>query len=73
MSTMHIIMMDMNMDNTEKKKMLDEVDMAQMSLFDTVKDDDVLDELRNLDISNMTPMDAMNCLYKLQNKLKNRW
>ncbi|MDD6442153.1 MAG: DNA mismatch repair protein MutS, partial [bacterium] len=57
----------------KKTKMLDEVDMAQMSLFDTVKDDDVLDELRNLDISNMTPMDAMNCLYKLQNKLKNRW
>lgn len=57
----------------KKTKMLDEVDMAQMSLFDTVKDDDVLEELRNLDISNMTPMDAMNCLYKLQNKLKNRW
>ncbi len=60
---------------TKKKrvKMLDEVDRAQMSLFDTVKDDDVLEELRELDISNMTPMDAMNCLYKLQNKLKNRW
>lgn len=57
----------------KKTKMLDEVDRAQMSLFDTVKDDDVLEELCNLDISNMTPMDAMNCLYKLQNKLKNRW
>ena len=57
----------------KKTKLLDEVDMAQMSLFDTVKDDDVLEELRNLDISNMTPMDAMNCLYQLQNKLKNRW
>ena len=54
----------------KKTKMLDEVDRTQMSLFDTVKDDDVLDELRDLDISNMTPM---NCLYKLQNKLKNRW
>jgi len=57
----------------KKTKMLDEVDRAQMSLFDTVKDDDVLEELRTLDISNMTPMDAMNCLYQLQNKLKNRW
>ena len=54
-------------------KMLDEVDMTQMSLFDTVKDDDVLEELRSLDVSNMTPMDAMNKLYQLQNKLKNRW
>ena len=25
-------------------------DMAQMSLFDTVKDDDVLDELKNIDV-----------------------
>lgn len=60
---------------TKKKhtKPLDEVDMAQMSLFDTVKDADVLEELRNLDVSNMTPMDAMNKLYQLQNKLKNRW
>ena len=30
-----------------KAKKYDEVDMAQMSLFDTVKDDDVLDELKN--------------------------
>ena len=56
-----------------KVKKFDEVDMAQMSLFDTVKDDDVLAELVNLDISNLTPIDALNTLYQLQNKLKNRW
>ena len=44
-----------------------------MSLFDTVKDDDIINELKELDISNMTPMDALNTLYKLQNKLRNRW
>ena len=54
-------------------KKLDEVDLAQFSLFDTVKDDDVLEELKGLDISHMTPMDALNTLYQLQNKLKNRW
>lgn len=60
---------------TKKKsrKKLDEVDLAQFSLFDTVKDDDVLEELKGLDTSNMTPMDALNILYQLQNKLKNRW
>ena len=57
----------------QKTKRLDEVDLAQMSLFDTVKDDDVLKELKELDISNLTPIDAMNTLYQLQNKLKNRW
>lgn len=56
-----------------KVKKYDEVDMAQMSLFDTVKDDDVLEELKNLDVGNMTPIDALNTIYRLQNKLKNRW
>ncbi|MGN0416277.1 MAG: DNA mismatch repair protein MutS [Agathobacter sp.] len=57
----------------KKKEHLDEVDLAQMSLFDTVKDDDIIKELREVDISNMTPLDALNKLYELQNKVKNRW
>lgn len=56
-----------------KKEHLDEVDMTQISLFDTVKDDDIIDELRSIDIGNMTPLDALNKLYQLQNKVKNRW
>lgn len=51
----------------------DEVDLSQMSLFDTVKDEDVLKELQDIDISTLTPLDALNTLYRLQNKLKNRW
>ncbi len=58
-----------------KKKVpkYDEVDLTQMSLLDTVKDEDVLLELKEIDISNLTPLDALNILYRLQNKLKNRW
>jgi DNA mismatch repair protein mutS len=56
-----------------KQPKLDEVDLAQMSLFDTVPDEDVLKELSEIDISRLTPLDAMNTLYRLQNKLKNRW
>lgn len=56
-----------------KVKKYDDIDIAQMSLFDTVKDDDVLEELKNLDVGNMTPIDALNTIYRLQNKLKNRW
>lgn len=44
-----------------------------MSLFDTVKDDDIIDELRNADVGNMTPLEALNKLYELQNKIKNRY
>ena len=56
-----------------KKQHLDEVDITQISLFDTVKDDDIIDELKNIDIGNMTPLDALNKLYQLQNKVRNRW
>ena len=58
---------------TKPQVHLDELDLEQISLFDTVKDDDVLDELKNIDVSNLTPIDALNTIYKLQNKLKNRW
>ncbi len=57
----------------KKPKKLDEVDLSQMSLFDTVKDDDIINELRELDLGNLTPIDAINKLYQLQNKIKNRW
>ena len=56
-----------------RSKKYDEVDIAQMSLFHTVKDDDVLNELKEIDVTNLTPIDALNTLYRLQNKLKNRW
>lgn len=66
---------NIQIDATAKKKKatLDEVDMTQMSLFDTMKDDDIIAELREVDISNLTPLEAMNKLYELQNKVKNRW
>ena len=50
-----------------------EMEMEQISLFDTVKDDDIITELRDMDLSNMTPLDALNTMYRLQNKIKNRW
>ena len=62
--------------STSKKKqkiVYDQVDMAQMSLFDTVQDNDIVEEIRNLDMSHLTPMEAMNILYNLQNKIQNRW
>ena len=58
-----------------KKKVpkLDEVDLKQMTLFDTVKEDDILKELQEMELSAMTPIDALNTLYRLQTRLKNRW
>ena len=57
----------------KKAKHYDDVDLGQMSLFETVSDTDVLKELEQIDISNLTPLDALNTLYRLQTQLKNRW
>lgn len=57
----------------KKKERLDEVDLTQMSLFDTMKDDDIIEELKSVDVGNLTPIEALNKLYELQNKAKNRW
>jgi len=44
----------------------------QLSLFDYNSNEDVVLELRELDLNKITPMDAMNMLYQLQMKVKNR-
>ncbi|RKI92738.1 DNA mismatch repair protein MutS [Parablautia intestinalis] len=60
-------------DTKHKPVKYDEVDLSQISLFDTVTDEDVIRELKEIDVTNLTPLDALNTLYRLQNKLKNRW
>ncbi len=62
-----------NDSRSKKTPQYDEVDLAQMSLFDTVTDEDVLKELMEIEVTTLTPLDALNTLYRLQNKLKNRW
>lgn len=65
---------EVNTKNEKRKPVkYDEVDLEQISLFDTVRDEDVLKELQEIEITNLTPLDALNTLYRLQNKLKNRW
>ena len=51
---------------------MDEVDMSQLTLFDTVKEDDIINQITELDLSGTTPIDALNLLYQFQTKLKNR-
>ena len=57
----------------QKRRRVDQVDMNQMSLFDTVTDADIVRELMEVDISHLTPIDALNTIYALQNRLRNRW
>ena len=46
---------------------------GQMTLFDTVKDEDVINEIKAVDIRNITPLEALNLLSKYQDMLINRW
>ena len=48
---------------------------GQLSFFTMMKpekkeNNEIIDEIEKLDITQMTPMDAMNVLYKLQQKVK---
>lgn len=56
-----------------KKAKKEKPDDGQLSFAITTTDEDILQELKEADISHMTPLDAMNTLYRLQNKLVNRW
>ena len=49
----------------------DDLEAHQMTLFDTVREDDIIKELQEIDLGTMTPIDGLNYLYKLQNQLKN--
>ena len=67
---------EVNTDNSavrSKAVRLDEVDLEQMSFGSMVKDEDIIRELSELDITTLTPIDALNTLYKLQNKVNNRY
>ena len=51
----------------------DEIELTQLTLFDTVKEDDIIKEIQELDLGSLTPIDALNALYRMQGRLKNRW
>lgn len=57
----------------DRPKRYDQMEMQQMSLFDTMDNDKIIGEIRDLDISNMTPLDALNMLNHLQSEIRNRW
>ena len=62
-----------NKTETKKTTVPKDEDLDQLSLFDTVKDEDIINEIKELDISNLTPIDALNTLDRFKRKLLNRW
>lgn len=62
-----------NISNHKPVPKPDDVELSQLRLFDTVCEDTIIEEIKNLELGNMTPIDALNTLYRIQTKLKNRW
>ena len=58
---------------TPARKKLDDVDRNQMTLFDAVSDQDLLKEITDLELSMMTPLEALNELNRIQSRIRNRW
>jgi DNA mismatch repair protein MutS len=57
-------------DPSESKKKKKNTD--QFSLFAMSGNEDIITELRDIDIARLTPLDAMNKLYQMQRKIKDR-
>jgi DNA mismatch repair protein MutS len=51
---------------------LEEADFTQLSLFDTIEEDDIIRDIKSADITNLTPLEALNMLYDLQRRAKER-
>lgn len=51
----------------------DDLEAHQMTLFAAINENDIIKEIEELNLGEMTPIDGLNYLYKLQNQLKNRW
>ena len=60
------------MENGKRVEKHDDVELNQLSFKDVVPDETILDKIGNLDLSRMTPLDALNTLYNLQAEIKNR-
>lgn len=67
---------EVKINETKKEEKVKE-EMFQMSIFDTMNSsnssENILLELREMELAAMTPIEALNRLYELQKKVKERW
>lgn len=61
-----------NVELTLNKNRKQQTNIDQLSLFSVCGNEDIISDLRELDISRLTPIDALNKLYQMQSKIKER-
>lgn len=59
-------------EQTSKDLIQDTSPLEQYSMFSLTGNDDIINEIREMDLSRLTPIDAINKLYQMQNKIKDR-
>ncbi|MCQ2542623.1 MAG: DNA mismatch repair protein MutS [Lachnospiraceae bacterium] len=69
---MQDIIVDQSKNTHKTQKKYDEIDLGQLTLLDMTSDSDIIKELEDIDVSNMTPIEGLNTLYRLQCKCRNR-
>jgi DNA mismatch repair ATPase MutS len=57
--------------NVVKKKQPTKPQQAEFSLLTNVADNEIISELKSTDLNTLTPIEAMNILYKLKAKADN--
>lgn len=60
-----------NLNVVKKKQPKQNNDVAQISLLGNVADNEIISELKSTDLNTLTPIEAMNILYKLKAKADN--
>ena len=68
-----ILLMDDKL--SEHLQEIDDTATARYNLLikQFAEQENIIEELKEIDVGNLTPIEALNKLYELQNKIKNRW
>lgn len=59
-------------ENKKEEYVQETLPLKQLSLFSMSGNEDVITEIRDMDLGRLTPIDALNKLYALQKKIKDR-
>lgn len=61
-----------DVEHSNKEYIQETMPLEQLSLFSISGNEDIITEIRDMDIARLTPLDAINKLYSIQKKIKDR-
>ena len=61
---------DISSQGTFRQSKVEKIEPKQLPLFGGIQDETVLDEIRKIDLNEMTPLEAMNKIEEFQNRIQ---